>query len=176
MTNRSWLVFFLLLSLAAPAAAAGDGHPPRLRTVDRRVRALLHDAVARSPSVRALVERLERSDVVVYLRCEALPPHLDGRLTFVSAVGGFRYVLVHLAAERSPLRKMAALGHELQHAVEIADRPDIVDQASLARAYAAFGFERRSGHFAVTAFDTLAAVAVGEQIRKEITDSSVGDD
>lgn len=173
MTKPALCALLLLLSVAA---AAGADNAPRLRTGDRRVRALLHEAVARSASLRALVARLERSDVVVYLRCEALPPHLDGRLTFVSAAGGFRYVVVHLAVERSALRKMAALGHELQHALEIADRPEIVDQASLARAYATFGFERPTRHFAVTAFDTVAAVEVGKQVRRELTHSSVGDE
>ncbi len=175
MTKRPWFVLVLLMLSAAPAAAGLDD-VPRLRTGDRRLRALLDEAVARSPSLRALVERLQRSDVVVYLRCGALSPRLDGRLTFVSAVGGFRYVLVHLAAERSALRKMTALGHELQHAVEIAERPEIVDHASLARAYASFGFERRAEHYAVTAFDTVAAVAAGEQVRREITHTFAGDE
>lgn len=176
MTRRPLFVILLAMLFAAPAAGAGADDVPRLRTADRRLRALVEEAVARSPSLRALVGRLQRSDVVVYLRCEALSPRLDGRLTFVSAVGGFRYVLVHLAAERSPLRKMAALGHELQHAVEIAERPEIVDHASLARAYASFGFERRAERYAVTAFDTVAAVAAGEQVRREITHTFAGDE
>jgi hypothetical protein len=176
MTKRPWFVLLFLVSLAAPAAGGGIDDPPRLRIVDRQLRALLEAGVARSPSLRALVERLASSDVVVYLRCAALPPHLDGRLTFVSAVGGFRYVLVHIAAERSALRKIAALGHELQHAVEIAAHPEIVDHRSLARAYAAFGFERRAEYYAATAFDTLAAMAAGEQVRREITHSPAEDE
>jgi len=167
------VVLVLVLVAGAPASAADI---PRLRIVDRHVRALLHEGLARSPSLRALVERLARGDVVVYLRCEPLPPNLEGRLTFVSAVGGFRYVLVHLAPDRPHLRRIGALGHELQHAVEIAERPDIVDQASLGRAYAGFGFERRAAFYGVTAFDTVAAVDAGDQIRREITRSAAGDE
>jgi len=179
MTHRpivSLPAFAAVLALVAGApAAAGD--IPRLRTVDRHVRALLHEGLARSPSLRALVERLARGDVVVYLRCGPLPAHLEGRLTFVSAVGGFRYVIVHLAPDRPYLRRLGALGHELQHAVEIAERPDIVDQASLARAYAGFGFVRRGAAlYGVTAFDTVAAVDAGDQIRREITRSVAGNE
>ncbi len=176
MTHRcfaSLLVFALVLAAIAPARANDF---PRLRTVDRNVSALLQEGLANSPSLRALVDRLAGGDVVVYLKCERLPPYLDGRLTFVSAAGGFRYVLVLLASDRPPQRKIAALGHELQHAVEIAERPAIVDQASLARAYAEFGFERRPAVWGVTAFDTVAAMDAGEQIRREITRSAGADD
>jgi hypothetical protein len=65
------------------------------------------------------------------------------------------------------LRKIAALGHELQHAVEIADQPDVVDPASLALAYGRIGSERglRSTE---PLFDTDAAVAAGQQIWSEM--------
>ena len=170
---------FLLATVAAATTPAADDVAddvlPRLRTTDRRIRALLDDGVARSPSLRALVARLAGRDVVVYLRCGTLPAGLDGQLTFVSAAGGFRYVVVRLAFALPPQRTIATLGHELQHAVEIADHPDIVDQASLARAYARIGFRPRTGR-AVTAFDTQAAIAAGVQIGREIKRSAAADD
>jgi hypothetical protein len=161
--------------LATVAAAGADDVIPRLRTTDRRIRALLDDGIAQSPSLRALVARLAGSDVVVYLRCGTLPAGLDAQLTFVSAAGGFRYVVVRLAFALPPQRTIATLGHELQHAVEIADHRDIVDQASLARAYARIGFAHRAGR-AVTAFDTQAAIAAGVRIGREIKHSAAADD
>ncbi len=165
--------FVFLLATIAPAGAADA--VPRLRTSDRRIRALLDDGLVHSPSLRALVARLAAGDVVVYLRCATLPAGLAGQLTFVSAAGGFRYVVVRLAFALPSQRAVATLGHELQHAVEIADHPDIVDQASLARAYARIGFEQPARR-AVTAFDTQAAIAVGDQIERELKGSAAEDD
>jgi hypothetical protein len=164
----------LLQSANAAADAAAD--IPRLRTTDPRIRALLAEGVARSALLRALVDRLTRGDVVVYLRCAVLPARLDGQLTFVSAAGGFRYVVVHLAPDRPWHRTIATLGHELQHAVEIVEQPDIVDRAAFARVYTRIGFTRPPRQHGGRSFDTLAAILAGEQVRRELARSSSGED
>ena len=99
MTSRCRAFFLLVLLLAAvavaipapsavaagrPAARRDDlsaSDPPRpapddrrIRTTDARMRALIDVAVLASPSLRALVERVERSDVVVYVQCERCAP------------------------------------------------------------------------------------------------------
>lgn len=142
----------------------------RVRTTDRRVRALIDEAVQASPSLRALVERLEQSDVVVYVQCEASAPSpIAGRLTFITTAGGLRYVLVRLRPQRSHPQQVALLAHELQHAVEIAERPAIVDDTSLAREYARFGHIRFSSPTGAVAFDTSAAVEMGRRVLTELT-------
>ena len=164
-------VFFAVL-FAPPTLHADDldDEPkPRLRITDRHVRSLVADGVVHSPFFRALVDQLERSDVVVYIRCGRLPSRLDGQLTFVSAAGGLRYVLVQIAWDRPAQRKIAILGHELQHALEIAALPAIVDQPSMVREYARIGFERERGIDVVTRFDTTAAIEAGERVWKEMT-------
>ena len=166
----------LMFALVTVAAVPGAGEIPRLRTSDRHIRALLAEGLAHSPSLRALVNRLAAGDVVVYLKCAQLSSRLDGQLTFVSAAGGFRYVLVHLAMDRPWYRQIATLGHELQHAVEIAEQPDIIDQAALARAYTRIGFARVPRQHAVRSFDTLAAIAAGEQVRRELAQSSAAEE
>jgi hypothetical protein len=168
------LVSFVF-ALVTAAAVSGNDNIPRLRTTDRHVRALLGEGLARSPSLRALNARLAAGNVVVYLTCARLPPRLDGQLTFVSAAGGFRYVVVRLATDRPWSRQIATLGHELQHAVEIAEQPAIVDQAALVRAYMRIGFARVPQQHAVRAFDTLAAIAAGEQVRRELAQSAAED-
>jgi hypothetical protein len=164
------------MSAMVTVAAIGRDDIPRVRTTDRQIRALLDEGLAHSPSLRALVGRLARGDVVVYLRCARLSPRLDGQLTFVSAAGGFRYVLVHLALDRPWARQIATLGHELQHAVEIAEQPDVVDQAALARAYTRIGFVRPAGQHGHKSFDTMAAIFAGEQVRREILRSSTAEE
>jgi hypothetical protein len=85
----------------------------------------------------------------------------------VSAAGGFRYVHVRVARLLSPDQQIALIGHELRHAVEIADAPDIVDEASLARAYQRIGF-LNPGLAAGTTFDSEAAVEAGYQVLREL--------
>ena len=125
-------------SLSAPGDALT--REPRIRTTDARMRRLLDEAVFASPSLRALVERIQHSDVVLYVQCERYPAsRVAGRLTFVSAAGGVRYEVVRLARLESRAQQIALLAHELQHAVEIADTPAIIDGASLAREYQRLG-------------------------------------
>jgi hypothetical protein len=160
-----------------PAASSPPAHLAlqRIRTVDRRMLKLIHDGMRESPSLRALVRRLEESDVVVYVECDArMPSRVAGRLVFVSAVAGLRYVVVRLARMPSRAQQIAILAHELQHAVEIAGTPAIVDGASLAREYQRFGHVNRSLESEGIAFDTDAAIAMGQKVMGEIV--AVGGD
>jgi hypothetical protein len=159
------------LSTALLAAAPHDRRAhtlERIRTTDRRMRKLLDQGLRISPSLRALVHRLERSDVVVYVECEGhAQARVAGRLMFVSAAGGLRYVVVRLA--RLPAaQQIAILAHELQHAVEIAETPAIVDAPSLAREYLRIGHVNRWSAAEGIAFDTDAAVEMGEKVLGEI--------
>ena len=149
---------------------------PRLRPLDAEARALVQTGFDLSPSLRALAASLERTDVVVYLRAARLPQRMDGQLTFLSAVAGLRYVMVEVAWERSEVRRISTLGHELQHALEVAARPDIVDPDSMARAYADFGVQREGQRTGWQAFDTIAAMEAGERIWREITGAVAADD
>ena len=152
------------LSMAAESILESPRRP--IRSTDRRLRTLLDEGVRSSPTLRALVARLHASDVVVYLECDA-HPGADGRLTFVSAVGGYRYVVVRMT--RFPrVQQIALIGHELQHAVEIANTPAIVDGESLAREYQRIGYLNRWSALPGTNFDTAAAVGAGKQVLKEM--------
>ncbi len=131
------------------------------------MRALIDDAVASSPTVRALVARITASDVVVFVACERSPAvKASGRLNFMASAGGLRYLVVRL----KPARRSAAiamLAHELQHAAEIADTPAIVDDESLGREYERIGYRSHASHGGV-AFDTKAAVDTGRRVAEEL--------
>jgi hypothetical protein len=163
---------FLLLLTVAPAASAQTidaSQEPRVRTTDRRLRTLIEEGVRHSPTFRSLVQRLAESDVVVYVQTEPRwPTHVDGRLTFASAAGGYRYVVVRLRDQGSRLRMLALIGHELRHAVEVAETPAIVDGASFAREYQRLGYMTRGGAETAAAFDTEAAVEAGYQVLAEL--------
>jgi hypothetical protein len=165
----------LLLLVATPSIAhaadpSWDGLRGHLRTTDDRLRRLLDLGARTSPTFRALVRRLVESDVVVYLWCDRgdTAPS-DGRLTFVSAAGGYRYVVVRLAHFRSRERQIALMAHELRHAVEIADAPQVVDVESLEREYRRIGYMSSTPTADRRTFDTRAAVDAGWQVIRELT-------
>ncbi len=107
---------------------------------------------------------------MVYLRCEGYSS--SSRLTFVSSVGGYRYVLVRLQRFMSSGRQLAIMAHELQHAVEIADAPVITDEASLAREYKRIGYVNRYSTTPGIAFDSDAAVQMGYRVLQELPPSA----
>ena len=130
------------------------------------MRRLVTTGAARSPTLRSLMARLERSDVVAYVaEDESFRPKLDGRLAFLGSGGGTRYVRILIATRAQESRNIATLAHELQHAVEIAERPSIVDQDSMARAYARIGH----GTPAKRVFDTVQAIEIGHRVWREVT-------
>lgn len=166
------VVVCLFVGLSA-AAHAKNTDPPRVRPLDPSLTVIVDAGRHRSATFHALVERLETGDVVVYLQYGQLPSGLQGRLTFLTAAAGLRYVMVEVARELDAPRLIAIVGHELQHAVEILGQPQIVNQATFASAYERSGFKRR--HFAdgVVGFDTHAAVNVGRQVWRELAGSAV---
>ena len=167
------LAFTVLVATSSIAIAAEstDGARRQIRTTDARLRTLLNEGLRTSPTLRALVERLQASDVVVYLRCDGeFLSNTDGRLTFLSSAGGYRYVVVRMARLASRVRQIAIMAHELRHAVEIADAPDVVDGPSLVRAYQRIGYVNKSSPLPGIAFDSKAAIQAGIQVLRELLD------
>ena len=181
MTRRPLLILRVLLLLAVlpiPAAAETPrpGVMPHVRTPDLRLRRLIEDGVRTSDTFRDLMDRLHRSDVIVLLDCDGPATPAGGRLAFVSVAGGYRYVQVRVTRLRSADQQLAIIGHELQHAVEIADAPHVVDALSLAREYQRIGFVSRYRTGGGTAFDSVAAVEAGYRVLREMSaGASAGD-
>jgi len=163
------LLFLLALSSALTAQAFEDDPRNHIRTTDRRLIRLLHDGMRASDTFRRMVYRLRRSDVIVYLECGGSADRsVDGRLTFVSAAGGVRYVHIRVARLESADVQIALIGHELRHAVEIADAPGVIDGDSLAREYERIGF-LNAHQIAGTSYDSAAAVEAGYRVLRDLT-------
>jgi len=162
----------LLVLLAAPRPAAGDpivdGLAFHIRTIEPRLRHLIDEGLRTSPTFRSIVDRLVGSDVIVYLQCDPTAPrHVDGRMTFASKAGGYRYIIVRLRDQPSRIQFIGLLAHELRHAVEVAETAAIVDSPSLAREYSRLGYVRRAAADGMS-FDTDAAVDAGYQVVAEM--------
>jgi hypothetical protein len=164
---------FLLASLAVSAAlalapltesAALDSPYRHVRTQDRSIRSLLKRGFTHSATFARLMARLEQSDVIVYVEeVPRLPSALEGRMMLMPAAHGRRYVRIQLALRGSPDDSIAVLGHELQHATEVAQEVGVIDQTTLAALYRRIG--TRGGP---EIYDTPAAQDVGRIVRKEL--------
>jgi hypothetical protein len=110
-----------------------------IRASDDELIALLEDGIKRSPTFKSLVDRLAKSDVILYVRPDVTAKSNSMRLTFLAAKAGYRYLVIRVGAGRSKDQQLATLGHEMQHAVIIADAPSVVDSASLRREFERVG-------------------------------------
>lgn len=180
MTQTRVLAGFLLVLLVlVPSRVAAESVPdlgqPHVRITDGRLRAMFEAGLRSSSTFRALLSRLDESDVVVYLQPDVNAAFgLGGRLTFLSMVKGIRYVVVRVARLHSPIQQVAMIAHELQHAVEVAECPEIVDASSLFREYMRIGYVNGSTGSGV-AFDTRAAMEAGARVTDELRESGLVD-
>ena len=159
------------LTIAAPALAerpdwwrAGG---PRIRMMDARLTTLLDSGLVRSATLRTLVQRLDTSDVILYVsRSPMMPARLAGKLTWMSKAGEYRYLRAQISTDQTPDQMIATLAHELQHAVEVADDPGVTDQRSLVELYKRIGHPSRAA--VSSGWETVAAYEAGQQVRREL--------
>jgi len=165
----------LLLAVARPACAQHSTAVPHVRGTSGMQR-LIDEASRRSPAIRDWINLLQTLDVTVYVRARMfVQTDLDGRVALLSTVGRHRYLVIELACGRTDLVQMAALGHELFHAIEIAQEPSIVDKETLARFYTRVGI-RTSDRRGQQTFETEAATAAGQRARRQLlTQTRKGD-
>jgi len=151
-----------------PALAQAPVRAPHMRPENRDARRFVEEAAEASPTVRDLLERLEESDVFVYVRFRAFSEiGLDGRLRFLAAGAAGRFLVVELACVRTRIDQIAIFGHELHHALEIAAAPSIVSVATLAAHYQRIGTET-SGVAGTRTFETRSARVTAGIVRKEV--------
>jgi hypothetical protein len=125
---------------------------------------LLLEARRRSTIVASLVRRFETTDAVVYVT-DALPTVRNGpksNLVFLSLDTTVRYLRIWLDGSRlSPSERIAALGHELFHALEVATAPEVRDARSFTQLYRRIGWESTKDRF-----ETQGARDMSARIRK----------
>ena len=167
---RTALILTLVTIVTAHAATAGTPRPSswtKTRALTSSATAMLADATERSSVVQSLLQDLERTDVVVYVSdsMSGTPDELPAYLQFVSYAAGMRYLLVRVDSWKlAPSDRTIWLGHELQHALEVAAAPDVRDAAGLALLYRRIGFEGQKGRF-----DSQGARMTETRVRNELT-------
>ena len=167
LSLASWTIA-AVVALGGGSTAGGDAlldSPARhVRTTNRAMTQLLRNGYHHSPSFAALLQRLEKSDVYVYIEeVPRLPNALEGRLLVVPPAHGTRYVRIQIVLRGGLNDSSAVLGHELQHAVEVAENPSVLDNDSLIALYRRIGIAR--GH---NEYDTEEAQKMGRRVLKEL--------
>jgi hypothetical protein len=156
----------LVVVLAEAGIPTGQEQTPtrttHTRAVDGDARRVLDEALLRSPTIRRIVAYLDESDVIAYVQGWPFSER-TADLHLMGAVPGFRFVLIRINVRRYPKEAVAWLGHELEHALEIAATPEVLDEFTLRRLYERTGWATDHG------FDTAAAREVWTRVLAEVT-------
>jgi len=170
-------VVLLVLTLARPVGAEAvpmswwKSGGPRVRPNDTRIATMLLDGLRRSPYLASLVDRVEASDVIVFIELQpGIERRLAGCVTWITSVEGYRYVRASINPELPPDALIAAIGHELQHVIEIIEHPSVTDPSSLLALYHRIG---GGGSQRTPMLDTEAARSAGAQVRKDLRTTRV---
>ncbi len=159
---KSLFLVVLYLSIAVEGSAQPRMTP---RPLDPLAAETFEQAMTGSPLVRDLVRQLEVSNLVVHIESSRnLPGGVSGTMRFVTSRGGYRYVRITLANHLRPEARAAILGHELQHACEVA-ASDAHDTDAVRRLYQAAGHHPTNSQ---DVFETRAALLVERQVRAEL--------
>ncbi|HEX2344814.1 MAG TPA: hypothetical protein VHI98_30375 [Vicinamibacterales bacterium] len=134
------------------------------------LRQLLAEGFARSKTFRRLVDGLDASDWLVFVQPGPCPEKaaVACLLHTVAEFEGSPYVRVLVNFNhRHPDNVIATLAHELQHALEVAQDPNVKDTATMRALFERIGTVRvRSG--SATTYETDGARRIGEQVLREL--------
>jgi hypothetical protein len=163
MTSRAAVALVLAL-LPLPSNAAYSP-TSRLRPQSERIERWLATAERRSPTVRGLRDRIERSDVIVYLEIRFDLDHgVAACLTWVAATDNARIVRTSLRPDLREADAVSMIAHELQHVVEVIDHTEVRSNQTLLELYARIGHRTAPTRMH---WDTEAAIAAGTVARLE---------
>jgi hypothetical protein len=158
------MVGLLLLVLTMVSQDSSIRH---VRATEPKVISLIAAGISKSATFRHLIATLDESDVIVYIEPKLTRQALGGYLAHnIVTNGDYRYL--HLALETSGSRRrlVSLLAHELQHAAEVAQSPEVRDPVSLERM-----FERLHVAFgcgSTTCSETQAAKDVEQKVLDEL--------
>jgi hypothetical protein len=158
----------LVLAMAATTpvspSAALESPTRHIRSASASIKSLIREGFYKSPTFAGLVTRLERSDLIVYVEVVAqMPAGVEGRLVMLPRAHETRYVRIQIGLPGSASDAIALLGHELEHATELADAPDVTDMIGFVALYERIG--QRSGWHQ---YETAAAQEAARRVRREL--------
>ena len=148
----------------AAAEEPGASRAHRVRSNgDPSIATLIQEASARSATFRGLVEVIDATDGIVYVEQGKCGHSVRACLNLsVVVAGSYRILRIVVDTRRERLQLMAAVGHELQHAVEVLSNP------KLTSAHAVYMFFMQEGPTGSERFETPAAIHAGLKVDAEL--------
>jgi len=157
----------VIFSSSAFAGREPDGGP-RLRPQDQRIKDALREGALRSATFRALLDRIDAGDVIVYIATNRqIKSSLSGMLTWMTQAGGYRYVRASINPDQAFDQLIATIGHEMQHAVEVIDDAGVTNERTLVELYRRIG--QQNSISSPSRWETSAALQTGSQVRHELS-------
>jgi hypothetical protein len=158
----------LMTQITAASAAAAEASS-RVRSTNPVMLDLLKEGRDRSGTFRTLVDAIDHSNGIVYVEFGYCAfGHLDGcLLPFIASAHGDRYVRVIVTPEKSRLNHdqlLALIGHELRHALEVLEHPEVVDVPTMEHMYRSIGTPIAGQR----GFETSAARSTGTAVLTEL--------
>jgi hypothetical protein len=138
----------------------------RLKLMDRTADELAREGCRGSATFRGLVRRIEELRGFVYVASTVkLPATTEGVLLHRIQLtpDGSRCLWILVKRDRLMVYRVGVLGHELQHAVEVLENPDIRNSDDIERLFR----RQRPGNDRQT-FETDAALAAGDRVVSEL--------
>ena len=98
-----------------------------VRSNNQALRNLITSAAEQSPTFRRLIDTINATDGLVYIEPGACRHGVRACLVSVKSTGRQRVLFVKVQIDRADRALMGAIGHELQHAVEVLSDPAVTD-------------------------------------------------
>ncbi len=167
-TTRQLMVAMMMTGLIGtgrPVVAASVDAPAvgRVRSTNAVIGRVLKEASDRSQAFRRLVEIINASDGTVFVEEGKCGQGVRACLVTVTMAGVNRNLWVKVDARLRDLELMGAIGHELQHAIEVLSDRTVTSGATMYFFYLKKGSRSQTG-----TFETRAAVEAGEAVRTEV--------
>lgn len=135
-----------------------------VRGLDAGARSLITDARAASPTVAGLMAKLDESDVIVLVSVTFMRDGVPADTRFVTATTRVRILSLRIDLLAAPWDKVEYLGHELQHALEVAQARDVHSDDGLRTLMTRIGRRRDSAR----QYETDGAIATAHRVRQEV--------
>jgi len=154
------------LTMAASADARGTAATdPHLRPAEPAAATLVAAALEQSATIRDLAAQLAGTDVVAYVRTS---PRRDGeRDASIHLVGRSRhqrFLVIRIDEALPRARQIALIGHELQHALDVAPTSWVTDHLRMQQYLELTGMRS----LAEKGFETLSAMQAERRVAKEL--------
>ena len=140
----SELVFVAVLWMCGASPADDPRLFTRVRSTERYTIALIREGYDRSGTFRHLVDTLQRSDVIVVIqRLPCAGGRIRSCLVSVNGSVGARQIGIKIDPQHTIGDWLiVTIAHELQHAIEIAEHPEVIDGRSAIALYRQIGIGR----------------------------------